>query len=160
MSVNKHLPHVMVLPEDDANRQLATGFHGQIDFARQRQLQVLQVANGWREVLDLFESIHVREMERCAPRYMILLIDFDGQESRLQDAKARVPSHLAERVFVLGSRGEPEDLKGIGTYEEIGSALARDCRDDTNAIWGHDFLRNNADELVRLRERVRPILFT
>jgi hypothetical protein len=27
MSVNKYLPHVLVLPEDDANRQLANGFH-------------------------------------------------------------------------------------------------------------------------------------
>ena len=26
MSVNKYLPHVLVLPEDDANRQLANGF--------------------------------------------------------------------------------------------------------------------------------------
>jgi hypothetical protein len=26
MSVNKYHPHVLVLPEDDANRQLANGF--------------------------------------------------------------------------------------------------------------------------------------
>jgi hypothetical protein len=26
MSVNKYLPHVLVLPEDDANRQMANGF--------------------------------------------------------------------------------------------------------------------------------------
>ena len=26
MSVNRHQPHVFVLPEDDANRQMAIGF--------------------------------------------------------------------------------------------------------------------------------------
>jgi hypothetical protein len=26
MSINKHLPHFLVLPEDDANRQIANGF--------------------------------------------------------------------------------------------------------------------------------------
>lgn len=31
MSVNKERPHVLILPEDDANRQLANGF--QLDFA-------------------------------------------------------------------------------------------------------------------------------
>ncbi len=45
MSVNKYLPHVFVLPEDDANRQLASGFHLQVPWDRQRQMQVL--SSGW-----------------------------------------------------------------------------------------------------------------
>ncbi len=36
--VNKYLPHVFVLPEDDANRQLANEFHVQINGLRQMQL--------------------------------------------------------------------------------------------------------------------------
>jgi hypothetical protein len=43
--------------------------------------------------------------------------------------------------------------------EEMGSALARDCRDETNATWSHELLQHNANELARLREHVRPILF-
>jgi hypothetical protein len=39
MSVNKYLPHVLVLPEDDANRQLATGF--EIEVKHTRRIQVL-----------------------------------------------------------------------------------------------------------------------
>ncbi len=42
MSVNRHLPHVFVLPEDGANRQLAKGFHLEVDWTRQRQMQVLE----------------------------------------------------------------------------------------------------------------------
>ncbi len=58
MSVNRELPHVMVLPEDDANRQLALGFHLQVDWRCKRQMQVLRVAGGWREVLDRFRVEH------------------------------------------------------------------------------------------------------
>lgn len=60
MSPNRHRPHVLVLPEDDANRELANGFHLQIDLTRQRQMQVLPVAGGWNEVLKRFKSEHVR----------------------------------------------------------------------------------------------------
>jgi len=53
MSVNKYLPHVLVLPEDDANRQLANGF--QLDvFLATRRMQILEEAGGWQEVLNRF----------------------------------------------------------------------------------------------------------
>ncbi len=56
---------------------------------------------------------------------------------------------------------EPQGLKraGLGSYETIGLAMAKDCREDTDTIWRHDLLRHNANELLRLREHVRPILF-
>jgi hypothetical protein len=86
--VNRRLPHVLVLPEDDANRQLARGFHLNVDWDRERQMQVLEVAGGWNRVLNLFESVHIVEMDRCPHRFMILLIDFDDQERRLQMRRA------------------------------------------------------------------------
>jgi hypothetical protein len=158
MSVNKYLPHVLALPEDDANRQLANGFH--LDVLATRQFQVIEVAGGWIEVLNQFKSVHVREMERCHERFMVLLIDFDGQGERLHQAREVIPDHLKDRVFVLGVWTEPEALRAdLGTYETIGRALARDCREETDTTWGHALLRHNAIEVGRLRERVRPILF-
>jgi len=67
----------------------------------------------------------------------------------------------ADRVYILGALNEPEDLKnaGLGSYEEIGLAMAQDCREETDKTWGHRLLKHNATELDRLRERVRPILF-
>ncbi len=151
---------MLVLPEDDANRQLANGFYLEIEWDRQRQMQVLRVAGGWREVLDLFMEVHVVEMDRWPRQRMVLLIDFDNVEDRLQDAKARIPERLTDRVFILGVLSKPEDLKGyLGPYEKIGLAMAKDCREETNTTWGHDLLRHNASELGRLREHVRPILF-
>jgi len=161
MSVNKNLPHILVLPEDKADSQLANGFHLEIDLTRQRQMQVLPVAGGWIEVLERFKVDHVIEMERYPKRFMVLLIDFDGREDRLDKAKEVVPNDLKERVFVLGVRSEPEGLRkaGLGSPETVGKALAKECREETDATWGHDLLRHNASELDRLRKDVRPILF-
>ncbi len=160
MSVNRELPHVFVLPEDDANVRLANEFHKQLDMNRLRQMQVLPVAGGWNEVLKVFESIHVTEMNRWPKRFMVMLIDFDNREDRLGRARNAIPQNLAQRVFVLGVFTEPEDLKTeFGSYDKVGSDLATDCRDGTDTIWGHKLLRHNAGELDGLRRCVRPFLF-
>jgi hypothetical protein len=159
MGVNRELLHLFVLPEDDDDRQLAVEFQAQLDIDRQGQMRVLGEASGWIKVLDLFESVHVAEMDRWPKRYMVLLFDFDG-EDRLNAAKERVPDRLADRVFILGSWTDPENLKAaLGSSSKIGSLLATDCREGTDNTWGHELLRHNAGEIDRLRERVRPILF-
>lgn len=160
MSVNKYLPHVFVLPEDDANRQLANGFL--LDQSLPiRKVQVLPEAGGWARVLECFKSEHVVEMERYSNRFFVLLIDFDSREERLSKVKAAIPGHLSERVFILGVLSEPEALKkaGLGSYETIGLRMARDCREQTSTTWGHELLRHNTTELDRLSKCVRPILF-
>ena len=159
MSVNKYTPHILVLPEDDRNRQLANGFllHPSLS----AQIQVLVEVGGWSKVLDCFEKDHVGKMNEFPDRFMVLLIDFDGQGDRLDRAKAVIPGNLKERVFVLGVWTEPERLKAnLGRrYEEIGRAAADDCREDTSVTWGHELLQHNASEIERMRQRVRPILF-
>ncbi len=159
MSVNRYQPHVLVLPEDDANRQLANGFLLDQSLST-RKIQVLEEAGGWNEVLDRFKSDHVIELDRYPQRFMVLLIDFDGREDRLGTARAVIPDHLKDRVFVLGAWSEPEALRqDLGSYETIGLAMAKDCREETDATWGHHLLRHNAGELDRLRKHVLPILF-
>lgn len=158
MSVNKYKPHLFVLPEDDANINLANGFHLGVDLIR--QMQVLSAAGGWNAALERFKSEHVKGMDEWPERFIVLLIDFDGRENRLEIAKAAIPEHLADRVFVLGVLSRPEELKAIlGAYEEIGLAMADDCRRGTDSTWGHALLKHNASELERLRVSVRSILF-
>lgn len=158
MSVNKYLQHVFVLPEDDANRQLANGFL--LDVST-RQIQILPEVGGWAEVRDRFASDHVDDMRKYSSRFMILLIDLDNRINRLQTTKKVIPEDLIDRVFVLGSRSEPEALRqaGLGSYETIGRAMADDCRSGTQAVWAHDLLRHNEGELVRLRNAVCGALF-
>ena len=154
------MPHVHVLPEDDANRQIANGFL--LDqFLIGRRIQVLEEAGGWNEVLKRFNSIYAAQMDQTPTRFMVLVIDFDDDLARLQFAKNSIPQHLRERVFILGILSEPEDLKQeLGQqYEAIGLAMAQDCREGTDSIWAHRLLRHNADEIARLRVQVQPILF-
>lgn len=160
MSLNKYQPHLFVLPEDDANRQLANGFL--LDPALSiRKIQVLPEAGGWTKVLEQFKSGHIIGMDRYPNRFVVLVLDLDGFVERLESFKAAIPSRLGERVFILGSLSTPEGLKqaGLGSYESIGMGLAKDCREGTNTTWGHKLLQHNANEVARLGKSVRPFLF-
>lgn len=152
----------MVLLEDRANAQIANGFVQEVSPIRSRRIQILPEAGGWHEVLDKFEDQHVPEMDLFEQRLMVLVMDLDDRLDRLTDARNQIPERLKNRVFIIGVRSEPERLRQIlGTsYESIGAALARDCRDDTSTTWGHELLVHNADEVHRLGQRVRPLLFT
>jgi hypothetical protein len=160
MSVNRSLPHVLVLPEDNANRQIANGFLLDSSLFT-RKIQVLPEAHGWTKVLDCFKEDHIKPMYCFQKRLMVLLIDFDNRNDRLDRAKDAIPDDLRERVFILGALTNPEALKNaIGSYETIGQALAEDCREKTDSTWNHELLRHNASELARLFQYVRPILFS
>ena len=156
---NRYAPHLLVLPEDDANRQVANGFAS--DHFVTNSIQVLPPVGGWGEVLRRFRLDLVPDMARYRDRFVVLLMDFDHRKYRLEHAKKEIPEDLCDRVFVLGAWTEPEDLKRElrSDYEGIGLALARDCREGTKTTWGHELLRHNEAELARLRQRILPILF-
>lgn len=163
MSVNREKPHVFVLPEDDANREIANGF--QLVVSNPRQIQVLPPAGGWTYVLAKFRAEYEPTMQRYPERVMILLIDFDNNRQMRSDVQAfcdeREANGLQNRVFVLGSLDEPERLRGShGTYETIGKNLAKDCRDDTHLTWGSSQFAHNAEELARIGPIVSRILFS
>ena len=110
MSANKHRPHVLVLPEDRANEQLANGFRYELSPFEQ-VFDVGRPEGGWLFVKEQFALVHVNLMHRYLARYMVLLIDFDDSEDRMSVMKSAIPDTLAERVFVIGVRPEPEDLR-------------------------------------------------
>jgi len=160
VSVNRYRRHVFVLPEDDANHRIANGFLLEPSVSLWR-ISVLNEAGGWNEVVESFEKVYQKEMERFPETFMVLLIDFDKDENRGAFVRTKIPAHLSHRVFVLGALSEPEELikDPKRSYETIGLALAKDCRDGTDEAWSHELLRHNAPEVLRLREHVRPILF-
>src|SRR5438874_1138703 len=108
-------------------------------------MQVLEEVGGWNEVLNRFAVDHVRGMDQNVNRMMILLLDLDDHIERLADAIARIPLNLRDRVFILGVLTTPEALRaaGLGSFEEIGSSLAEDCRRGTNTFWAHELLQHN-----------------
>jgi hypothetical protein len=101
-------------------------------------------------------------MRTYACRHVLLLIDFDDcLQQRAQQVRDRVPGDVADRVYVLGSRSEPERLRvALGqSLDRIGTALAGDCADGWLGRWSHDLLVHNQPELDRMTEQVRPFLF-
>ena len=160
MSINKHKPHILVLPEDDANRQIANGFILDRNL-NIRAIQVLPEARGWKNIVEKFTNDYASTMRQYPHKMIALLIDFDEDENRLIYVKNQIPNDLKDRVFVLGVLSEPEKLRTDinKNFEKIGEALAKDCSDNTNELWGHDLLKHNKTELDRMILSVKPFLF-
>ena len=160
MRVNKYVKLVLVLPEDDANSEIANGFlsYHAID---PRAIQVLPCVGGWSKVRDAFLSDHVAEMQRYPNRYMVLLVDFDNEPNRFNQMTKDTPGNLTDRVFVIGVLSHPEELPRaeLGSKEEVGTKLASECYDETRDAWNHDLLRHNDNELGRMTTLLRPFLF-
>jgi len=160
--INKYKKHILVLPEDEANIQIATGFvlHPNLN---DRAIQVMPPLRGWKKVVEAFTEEYAPEMiTKYSDRMIVLLMDFDNNyESRLSYVESQIPPDLKARVFVLGVLSEPENLRtDINKhFEQIGEALAKDCPDNTNELWGHTLLKHNKGELARMASSVKPFLF-
>ena len=161
MSVNVYKPHVLVLPEDDADRQIANGFllDPSINL---RNIQVLTPAGGWEKVLDSFVEHHAAALRKWPARHLVLLIDFDGRiEERTAHFVSQFPADVQDRVYLLGTRSEPEPLRRQcgDSLENIGKALAAECCRDETDLWAHALLAHNAAERARLNANVKFFLF-
>jgi hypothetical protein len=151
---NRYLPHLLVLPEDKANRQIINGFLLEGAIEKVNKVQVLPEAGGWTAVIDRFCHDEVGAMQNYPQRFIVLVLDFDNDPERLDKIKGRIPGNLLERVFVLGVLSEPEELKPkLGLhFEEIGKAMARDCQLGGDGIWNDKLLVHNAEELERIKD--------
>jgi hypothetical protein len=163
MSANKDKPHLIIMPEDGANRQIANGFEKSGDFGN--RMQILQPSGGWSSVVSDFNKNESSRMIKYPERRVLLLIDFDNKENRFTnrfaEVQSMIPSNLIHRVFILGSFYEPEDLKRATklSFEKIGTALATECLHKTTTLWNHPHLQHNQPELQRMIRDVRPFLF-
>lgn len=160
MNINKYRPYILILPEDDANRQLANGFLLDPNL-NNRAIQVLPPAGGWTKVVEQFMHAYAATMTRLSDRQVVLLIDFDHDPNRLSSIQSQIPNNLKQRVFIIGVESDPESLRRNlkMDFEKTGEALAKDCSDNTNILWGHDLLKHNRTELNRMISSVKPYLF-
>ncbi|MGK7928866.1 MAG: hypothetical protein AB4290_27125 [Spirulina sp.] len=158
--MNRYKPHIIVLPEDRADEEIANGFI-EAQNVNYDLVKIERPVGGWQKVLDKFTEIHVSDMRKFPEAIIVLLIDFDGRDDRLSDVEKEIPEDIKDRVFVLGVKYNPEILKKDMNKKnyEIGEALARDCSNNTNEIWGHDHLKHNQPELDRIISSVKPFLF-
>ena len=159
MSVNRDRPHVLVLPEDQAKREIVNGFirNTPVD---QRRIQVLKNLGGWKRVCEEFENVYVPKLNENQNSYVVMLIDFDGRPERRSQMERLIPEDLRDRAFVIGALSQPEKLKADTrlTFEEIGRELEEDCPRQPDGIWTHELLKHNAAELDRMWKTLGPIL--
>jgi len=159
--MNRYLPHVYIIPEDDRDRQLADGFifYDQVNALR---VQVMPPPGGWARVLNTFKDEYIRRLRGDLMGHVVMLIDFDGDyTNRRKEFEDAIPDDLKNRVFVVGSKETPELLKRAmaKNYEQIGAMLAEDCFDNTVHNWNHDHLIHNEPDRRQLVDIVKPILF-
>ena len=159
--MNKYRPHVYLIPEDDANRQIANGFvlHHAV---QSLNIQIMPPAGGWAKVLETFKDEYLQVLHNFSDAHVIMLIDFDdayvGRRDRFEKI---IPDDVKSRVFVVGSKVTPEILKSKVkmTLEKIGTSLAQECHGGNRQMWEHDHLKHNKPDLDRLVTAVKPILF-
>lgn len=156
---NKYKPHVVVLPEDDANRQIANGFAKHPAVA-ERILEVRGPSGGWPSLREIFHRELVPSLRRYPSRSVVLLVDFDEQSDRRAEILRGLPLEFSARVFLLGAWSEPERLKpDLGSYETIGAMIASDCAAGGASAWDHRLLQHNRAEALRLRDELGAVLF-
>lgn len=161
MSVNRYQPHLLILPEDDANRQLANGFvkNPSINL---RAVQVLPPSGGWPKVHSDFIEHYIAQLRSKPHCHLVLLIDFDNQvENRTRHFTDEFPEDVASRVYLIGTLDEPEPLRvslGI-SLERIGEQLSSSCLDADDQHWRHELLQHNLKEVQRLITNVKPFLY-
>jgi hypothetical protein len=159
VSSNLYQDHLIVVPEDRPYRKIAKGFEGAVPTRGARRIQVMPEAGGWLEAVKQVET-DLHKLRRYPERRLVLLIDFDGDANRRLYVEDRIPQEVKDRVFLLGSFEEAEDLTpGLGHPESIGGQVGRACEASHDGPWGHELLRHNATELDRLSTFARSLLF-
>jgi len=161
MSVNVYKPHVLVLLEDEANRQMANGFIMNIAL-NERAIRLLPNAGGWLKVFNELSAKHFTPLQTYKNRHLVLLLDFDKNiETRTLHFQNAIPADVRERVYLLGTSDEPEAMKRDCklTFEEIGEQLAKACAEEELGLWNHKMLQHNQSELERLKKNVTSFLF-
>ena len=160
MSGNKYRPHICVLPEHDADRQIANGFLTNSNVAL-KSIDTLPIGNGWGRVLEEFLHNHAKPVRRNTVSYFILLFDFDADETRLEYFRNQIPSGMHSRVFMIGTWTEPEKLRSDtkSNLEQLGATLASECFENRRELWNHELLRHNLRELNRMPDELRKLIF-
>ncbi len=164
--MNRHKPHLLILPEDEHDHRLANGFAGHMKIDR-GQIQILNFANGWRKAQTQItspDSSEIKHLHSFPAAHLLVVLDFDEEADRLVQIQNNIPAMLQNRVYIIGIWDEPktlrQQLKLKYSFEEIGAALLEECLLPGNGAitWEHSSLQHNQAELQRFKINVCPFL--
>jgi hypothetical protein len=152
------------------------GFYKEID--RLNRMSVEKPDGGWPHVRTRLEEIEIPGLRKYPDRILIVAIDLDNSPGRIAHFLEVVPEDLKSRVLILGSHDEAETLKTElapilaenklpNSFENVGSLLASECRDNILPLQGDKIARAwDTPQLAQVQEAatgfralVHPIIF-
>lgn len=162
MAVNRHKPHLIVLPEDDAYLTLVNGIKHKALQTNAGVIDVKRPCGGWLKVFKALQSnLHLLQKPNA---HLLLLIDYDdphpssqtNYQARIEKLNNELPQSLVDRVFILGvNYKEAEVLKEyfeIADLEIIGKLLVEDCPSSKLLNWHNIHLHHNISEIQRMQD--------
>ncbi|OOF45076.1 hypothetical protein [Rodentibacter trehalosifermentans] len=156
---NKYRKHLFILCEDDINKEISKGITEQLDLNPTNIIHYEKIARGWEKCFSLLEHKYIPELLDIPERYLLIVMDFDGQfDERMNKFKLILDnsSELSERVFLVGAAAEPETLKAnlklSGHNDDVGRQLFDDCNAESSQYWCSSELVHNKDEIERLKK--------
>ncbi|MDR0564379.1 MAG: hypothetical protein LBG78_05525 [Azoarcus sp.] len=161
---NKYTKHLKIIAEDDSCRQLANGLMNVV--SNNRAIDSIEISDGWLKSFDFFSDKEIERLKKFNNRILLLIIDSDNNvDSRFKKFKEKVPDEFKDRVYLLSSKGESEDLRsyfksvfGKNSLELIGEKLAESCHRGKFDLWNCDQLKHNKPEIHRFYDSVKTFL--
>ncbi|MDR2019270.1 MAG: hypothetical protein LBQ14_00715 [Treponema sp.] len=154
MSTNKYRNHLVIYTEDNATSQLAESFLNNDGFNRYKA-NVLPPCRGWN---DAVESAIRDTQLGTGLRRVVVLIDLDKQNCRINEIRKKIPPQYADKIFVIGWSGKIENLKsalacsGKG-FEKLGEKLAQDCLAGCRGAWESEYFSQFRDAYYECSEK-------
>lgn len=158
MSVNRYEPYLIVLCEDNAYKDIFLGF----EISEHPQISLKPVYQGFDDILFQLtnpNSMTSKELKRYNKSYVLALTDADldsQSESNIKKLKDSIPNEYKDRVFVMGSKYEAENIKraiiGKGKWKGVSQELEKSCRDENCELWRDEMLNHNMEEIISLRK--------
>lgn len=159
--MNKYKDTLIILAEDEALHAVVNGYliHASVN---QRACHLEKYERGWVHVKERIPD-YKKELKRYTSLRVLFVIDFDDNESRLQEFRDEFGDELQDRMFVLGPKSNVEKLKKCleaSSFEDVGKQLAEGCpivKTEENP-WYCEQLGHIFSEITSLQQKVYPFL--
>ena len=157
--MNKFKPHLFIVPEDDADRQIAVGF--QMHLEAKGEMQIVDVARGWLKVVGVIKDEYVPLLKNNLNSHVLGIIDCDKDVDRIAEQLENFPEDIRNRIFLLGVNENPQEFKRSAKmhFAEIGEKLADECYKDELDLWNHEMLSYSSSEALRAKDVLRELVF-
>ncbi len=161
--MNKYQFALLVVPEDQANKDLVIGARDSQPNTIQNKIRIEPVPGGRDEVWTATIHDYLPRLERYERWHLVLVIDHDADVPKIQQHfDELIPQSLKSRVWVLGCRSEPESCRSRlgrpGPLRELGSELFNSCMTQLSPLWDHNELNHNKAQLESLRKTLQNLI--